>query len=214
MNYTLFTSSHCKNSFREKRLLNLKIQDIFRPESGKRADQLNSVEASTSHNVNMTTKAAEELQTPVADAINNTRTEFEKFKAIPTMLKDGARDTLKAASSIITTPIAAVGNTAVNILSGTTKIATQLVTNPIGLALNVPRIAADGLRFSLRPPLIFADYLASLIGRPSKWVKDLRDISMKKIDSGSETVKNTCAAFRDKILSTIGLGDSGHGHAH
>lgn len=214
MNYTHFTNSLIKNSCQEKRLLNLQLGNMFKPQSGLRAAELNSVKSSEEHNVKMIHHAGEELQEPIKDALVNTREEVKKFGAIPGILKDGVQNTLKAASTIITTPLAAVGNTAVNLVSGTTKIATQLITNPVGLVLNIPRMGADAIRLATRPPLIFADYLADLMGRPSKWAKSAREFSIKKIDHASETIKNTCAGIRDKILNALYLGDGGHGHGH
>lgn len=190
------------------------VKGILSLEPGKRADAMNSVEASTEHNLKIKASMHEQMQTPLKDAVTSTRTEIGKFKEIGGILKEGARDTLKGASSVITKPLAAVGNAAVNLVSGTTKMATHLVTDPLGFGVNMVQTGVDWTaKFLVRPPLIAIDNLAKLLGRPSVWFKDLRDVSIKRIDSAAERIKSMTANFRDRTLGAIGLGE-GHGHGH
>ncbi|MBI5754332.1 hypothetical protein HZA40_04280 [Candidatus Peregrinibacteria bacterium] len=194
-----------KNKYtnKEKFLLNLKLGDMFKLESKKRADALNSVESAAKHNVNMIKSAAEELQQPLQDAVTHTREEVSKFAKIPGVLIGGVRGAAKSVASAITTPISAIGSTSISLVSGTTKVATHLITNPIGFALNLPRMGADAFRLAMRPPLIFADYLGNILGRPSAWVKKFREKTVGHIDHAGESIRKTCADIRDRALHAI-----------
>lgn len=189
------------------------IKGIFSTEPGKRTDALNSVPNSTEHNEKMKKMMHEQLQTPLKDAVKGTREEIGKFGKIPGILKDGFKGTLKAASTLITKPIETIGNTSVNLLSGTAKVATHIATNPVGAVVNGVQTGVDWTaKLAMRPPLILIDNLASLLGRPSKWIKDFRDFTINRIESAAETIKKTCASIRDRALNAIGLGEGGHGH--
>ena len=215
MNYTLFSNWISKNSSRENRLLHLDIGKMFSTKPGERTEQLNDIQSSSSHNKKMIEGAGEEIQTPLSDTVKGAQEEMKKkFSVIPGVLTEGLKGTLKAASSVVTTPISAVGKTAVNLVSGTTKIATHIITNSVGFALNIPRIGGDIIKLATRPPIVVADYFADLLGRPSRWMKKLRGASLKKIDDSSEKVLSTSSGFRDKLLGAAGLGDGGHGHGH
>lgn len=196
------------HTFHERFLIHFGLmKDSFHPESKIRSTALNNPADPTGYHQRMIDASAKEMQKPVNDTIEGTRKELLELAKLP---KSIFKKTANLVGKIVTTPIAVVGETATKLTMGTAKIVTQLVTNPLALAMNVPRYAFDIARLAPRAAVAIFDYTGKFIGKPSAILQSTRDRALGAIDKANEKVLTMGANIRGKVLSAIGADAEGH----
>ncbi len=205
----LHKTKNTKNSriFHERFLLNFKIIDSLNPKSKVRSETLNSPTDTTGYHQGRIDASEKEMQEPITEIITGTRKELIEFAKLP---KKIFKDAASLFGKIITAPVAIVGNAATRLTAGTAKIATQVVANPLGLAANIPRYAADLARLVVRLPILITDYVGEFIGKPSAIIQSTRERALSAIDKGSAKVLTMGANIRNKVLSVIGADANAH----
>lgn len=190
-------------NFRENRLIfdvSGRLGKIFSPSGLTRTQTLNDNSTAGPFNEGRIDAASREMQTPLSDAINATKSSIDEIKPIP---KNIFKTATKLIAGAITMPIAAVGGAATKLVQGTAKIATHVVTAPIGLAGNVLRAGADVFRLPPRAILIAFDMLAEGVGKISTIARSVREAAIGKIDGAANRVFQIGQDTRGKVYNVL-----------
>lgn len=190
-------------NFRENRLIfdaSGRLGKIFSPSGLTRTKTLNDNSTAGPFNEGRIDAASREMQTPLKDAIEATKSSIDEIKPIP---KNIFKTATKLLAGAVTMPIAAVGGAATKLVQGTAKIATHAVTAPIGFAGNVLRYSADLMRLPPRAILITVDMLAEGVGKISAIARSIREAAIGKIDSAANSVFEIGQNTRNKVYNVL-----------
>lgn len=195
------------NTFKENRLVHLKLGNLFKIGPADRASVLNSNEESTAHNDKMQDAANNEFNdSPIADSLEKIKSGATDVKdQTMSVIKDAVKAPFKLAAHLITKPIEWIGKPLVSATTGIAKSVVAVGTNVAGVAATAPRLAFDVARLGARVPLIVLDKLSVYAGKPSVLIRYIKEKVLSTIDDANAKIFEISGNTRGKIYSTLGV---------